>query len=188
MPTIQLIAITLFILIHLIPLNEKFRTKLIDRFGISTYKIFFSLISGSSFALAFSFARLNEGIELYSINEWAFQHIHSFMPIVSILIVLAYLPSGYLKCYLKHPMLIGLIIWSSFHALINPNLYHATFFIGMMIFCLIMLFGLLRKEWPIKNERPKLSNLKYDLLGVILGGAMHGIIVKMHFLLAGVQL
>jgi uncharacterized membrane protein len=130
--------------------------------------------------------RLYPGLDNSIMNIFIYENIHQILPLTSILIVATYIPNNHIRYYLKHPMLIGISLWSLTHLLINTSLHQDVFFAGMLFFCLFMIVGLvLRKgKAPSKNG----LSFKKDLLVIILGMIAHCSLIYLHVYLAGVSL
>jgi len=181
----MLFFLLVFIFIHVISLSPKVRSSLIKRFGIGRFKALYSVIAGVSFTGMYVLLRQSGGEDLFPINEFFIENIFYFMPTVSILIVAAYIPNNHLRIWLRHPMLIGLSIWSLSHLMINGQIDQVLFFAGMLFFCSLMIFGILKRDGLSKITR---GSLLADTLVVALGTAMHFTIYYLHEYIAGVKL
>lgn len=179
------ISLVFFTILHFLPLVQSKREILVSSMGEKRYYLIFSLLAGLSFFLAFYLMRVNAGIESGEINVFLFQKAHSYLPLVSILILSGYLPLGFIRTTLKHPMLIGMLIWSSSHFFINDNLNHRLFFMGLFLFSITMFLGLLLRG---NRNSVKSASLKFDILAIVLGLGLHAVLVLLHGYIAGVAL
>jgi uncharacterized membrane protein len=178
-----IIGFIIFTAIHILTLATTERLKLINKYGEVRYKLVFSLISLIGLSLML-YARFDSGHFIKESNEF-FYHFHKeILYIATILIVAAYIPKNSIKKYLKHPMLIGIGIWSFTHILINQHLNHILLFTSFLLFSFIMLIGLIKRE-PTKKLK---AEVKYDFLTIILGTISYYTIVITHKYLAGIPL
>lgn len=173
-------GIIVFLGIHLIPLYPKVRNSLTKKMGEVKYKVVFSLISLSSLSLMFT-ARFIPGQIHGEISLVFLKNINVLMLIANLLIVSAYIPKNHFKKYLRHPMLIGIFIWSTAHFQINNNLNHNILFIGLMIFSIIMFCGLIKRDGKVDIN----ANFKYNIIAIILGIVSYVAIFYTHGLLIG---
>ena len=114
------LGILLFFGIHLIPSIGDFRSKLINRMGPGGYKGAYSLIALLGLVLiGFGYADRDHS-EIWQSPSWSGHLTIAVMPIVFILWVAAEV-KGHIRKTVKHPMIIGVLLWSLAHLVANGD-------------------------------------------------------------------
>lgn len=176
--------------IHIIPLFPQLRGRIIDFLGITPYKIIFSIIATFGILLLF-LSRFEMGEYYKDPSEIFFNYRYQIIFFANFLICSAYIPNNHIRYFFKHPMLIGLIILSFAHFMFNEHFNHLMSFIGLSIFSLIMLIGvIIRDKSFIKkkvNTNKKVS-VGYTILTLIVSLISFKILILLHHYIAGVKL
>jgi len=141
----------MFLGIHMLGLIPNTRSLLVQRYGENKYKGIFALIAGIGFALML-IARFDSGPIHKDISIFFYQNASGIMLLSLILIISAYLPANHYQKYLQHPMLVGILMWSSTHYLMNIHLHHSMFFFPLSVFAILMFIGLMKRDGLKKNE------------------------------------
>jgi uncharacterized membrane protein len=173
----------IFLGVHLVSLSKLRKDKLLERIGEKKYKLIYSLLAFIGLSLML-FARFNSGEVHKTINFFFFKNIQTIMLIANILIISAYIPRNHFKKWFKHPMLLGILIWSFSHLMINQHLNHTVFFTSLFLFSLIMIFGILKRDGLIKTQ----AKVKNSIICLCAGIVVHGILLYSHAYIAGVNI
>lgn len=178
------LGMVLFIGIHLVPLNQGLRERLQQRFGALGYLALFSILSLAGLAIAVIGFRGAEFEPLWSPPAFARALTMAMMPLAFILLVAAYLPT-HLRRLLRHPMLLGLVVWSAVHLLANGDLASTIIFASLLLYALIDMVLSRPRDSLVPKGQPRWL---FDLVAVVIGilvyaGAMHA-----HQWFAGVAL
>ena len=136
--TVLLCGLILFITIHLIkPLLPRLRGGIINRIGEAPYKIVFSILSAIGLlAIIFGYKQ--------SPHEWLWAPLFGagvtmlLMLPATALVVAAYFPNSWGR-HVKHPMLIGALIWAGAHLATQSHLKGIMLFGGFFLFAVIVL-------------------------------------------------
>jgi uncharacterized membrane protein len=116
-----ILAIVVFLGIHLLPTLPHFRDGLISSFGQNGYKVLFSVASLAGFALlVWGFAKAPV-IQIWSPPSWTRWVAIVLMLPAFIFLVAAYVP-GQIKAKLKHPFLVSIKTWALAHLIANGDL------------------------------------------------------------------
>lgn len=114
--TAMIAGLGLFFAVHLLPVHPRWRASLIGRLGQPVYTALFSLLSLAGLLLiAHGYGRIEER-SLWAAPAFARPLAIGVMPVALILLLAAYLPTR-LRAWLRHPMLIGIALWSAVHLL-----------------------------------------------------------------------
>ena len=110
--SILIIGLVLFVGMHLIPRVRPLRTALVDGLGANRYRAIYSIISAVSLVLiVWGFARAP--IEpVFQPPSWGRTATMTVLPVVFILFAAANMPT-HIRAFVRHPMLIGLLLWGS---------------------------------------------------------------------------
>ena len=129
--TVLIIGLLLFFSVHLVPLFS-LREKLIDKFGENKYKGIFSLLSFTGLILiVVGYRAADISSYWYPVNFGRELALY-LMPVSFVLLAASNMKSN-IKRLVKHPMLLGILIWSFVHLLNNGEL-RAILLFGAFIF------------------------------------------------------
>lgn len=184
----QLLAgLALFLGVHSISIvNEPWRDRVAERFGVWTWKGIYSLATLIGLILivrGYGDARADT-IELYLTPAWL-QHVSLLLLIpVFPLLVAAYVP-GRLKATFRHPMLLAAKLWAAAHLLANGRLADVVLFGSILLWIFADLLSVSRRQ---PRKIPGLPPARYyDVIAVVVGlGLYLGFIFGVHELLFGV--
>lgn len=150
------------------------------------WKGIYSLASLAGFALIIWGWILfrGEAPELYEPPGWG-RHLAMALVLVSfILLASANMPAGRIRYYLKHPMLIGVILWAAGHLLVNGDLASVLLFGAFLVYSVV--------DWisaiPRVDPAPEMVRPRSDLISVVAGTVLYVIFVLwLHGWLFGVS-
>ncbi|MCP4709889.1 MAG: NnrU family protein [Planctomycetes bacterium] len=177
------LGIGLFFGLHLIPSLPTVRAGLIGRLGENGYKGTYSLVALTGLVvMAVGYGRVDYH-ETWELPDWAGHLTLGVMPIVFILWVAAEV-KGHIRLKLKHPMMIGVLLWALVHLVANPDRASLYLFGSFAVFSVFSIIS--------SNRRGKLpsytsANTMHDVIAVILGlGLFAGVLLWVHEFLFGV--
>ena len=181
---ILLIAgLALFIAVHLVPSVVPLRDGLIARLGAGPYRGVFSLGAVAGLVLivwGFSRAPFEP---LYATPSWGRQVAMFAVPVSLVLLAAANMPT-HIRAVLKHPMLIGVLLWAIAHLLSNGDLRSVVLFgsfAGFAVFDLVS--AEVRGKRPSTEKNPRLA---MDAIAVVAGLVAAGLFMVFHGALFGV--
>ncbi|MFC6672012.1 NnrU family protein [Marinobacterium aestuariivivens] len=180
----MLIGIVLFFAVHLLPLFTSLRQRLIDRWGRWPYLGVYSLISLAGLVLMVRGYRAIEPDILWGPFGFGRLLAHGVMPLALVLVVAAYLPT-FTKHKLRHPMLIGVALWSGGHLLANGDLASTWLFAPFLVYALLDIAFSRPRRTLIPVMQPKVL---FDVLAVIVGLLLYSVLIVSHGQLFGVAL
>ena len=169
-------GLVLFIGIHLIPTGPKFRTTIASRIGEGPYKGLFSLVSAI-------------GLTLIVIG-WPGTHvpIHLFAPVSAAAAISPYLVTvavvlfaaanlrTHIRARLRHPQLIGLLLWSGVHLLANGDLAGTVLFGSLAAYAIVAIISAEQRH-AVKFFVP---TWKHDAIAVVVGLAVSFLVMHFH--------
>ncbi len=119
--TLLIVAIVVFFGIHLVPTIGDLRDRLRGRFGETSYRATFALLSAASLILlVYAFARAPV-VAVWSPPSWTRWIAIVLMWPAFVFLVAAYLP-GKIKERLKYPFLVAIKTWALAHLVANGDL------------------------------------------------------------------
>lgn len=176
-------GITIFFGIHLVPLINGLKDNLKSRLGENMYMGSFSLISLLGFLLiVFGYKAGSDS--LYSLNSEVYFYSKYIMFFSLTFLVAAYMP-GFIKKLTRHPMSIGIGIWSTLHLLTNSDSVSVVLFSSFLAYSLISVFVSENRQIQVKEYTPKVL---FDVLSVVTGALLTVLFFNFHAFLSGVSL
>lgn len=157
------------------------------RIGYGTYMGWYSLIAFIGLALIiYGYGAMRPSAILWSPPVWT-KHLNVLLQLFAFVILFAaYMPTGYIKKTLKHPMLVGVKLWAFGHLLANGELNSIILFGAFLVYAIIDRIAVKKRgdNGPPPDVKP---NLLGDGLAVLIGGGFWFImIIGLHQMLIGV--
>ena len=109
--------------------------------------------------------------ELYEPPAWGRHVTPLFVLIGFILFAAANAPAGYIRHYLKHPMLIGTILWSGGHLLANGDAASLILFGGVLAWAVVDLIAVI----PRGDSAPKVVSTRSDVIAIVAGAIVFAV-------------
>ena len=178
-----ILGIIIFFSIHLVPISP-LKNILINRVGENKYKGLYSLIALAGLLIiiyGFGHADFHPVWDPLPYNR---EIALALMPISMVLLVAANVQTN-IKRFIKHPMLIGILIWSFVHLIANGDLRSIILFASFGVYALIDI--IFSKKVLMTNNTANYTLTK-DIIVVIIGLLVYAIIVYFHQYIAGVAI
>jgi uncharacterized membrane protein len=182
--TLLISGLILFLGIHLFPRLRGVRGRIIGRLGERAYQGVFSVFALVGLVLiVFGMARA-PFVAVYSPPSWGKTPAFVLMPVSLMLLAAANMPTN-LKRFTRHPMLWGVVLWSSVHLLANGDLASLMLFGAFGIYALV--------DMALANMQglalgPARYPMRKDLMVVGAGIVAYLVLVFLHGYLFGVSL
>jgi len=176
-------GLVVFLGIHLVPAFPRLRHIVADSLGEGRYKGLFSLISAAGLVLiVIGFARAPASERVFAPFPAAITAAPYAMTLAFILFAAANM-RGHIRHVLQHPMLIGLLIWSTVHLLANGDLRGCLLFGGFLAYAILDLVSAGHRH-AVKAFTP---STRYDVMAIVGGGMVALGVMALHGWLFGVR-
>lgn len=187
------IGVLLWSMIHFVPaLAVDFRSSMIKRFGDYPYKGAFIVVMAISLYLIISGWSSLTPVEpdvlssVYTVPEWG-GHAAAVLVLIGFILFLAPYPPNNIKRIMRHPQLIGFILWGVGHLLAVSSVRSIVFFGGLTIWALIEIFLINKREgvWVKPDKAPVRNDITMILFSVL---AYMAFLYSHHLLFGGTNL
>lgn len=181
-------GLALFVGGHLITTMRARRAALIGRLGQNLYLGLYSLVAAAGLALvAYGFARYRVG---GWIDVWypprAMRDVAIWLALPAIVLMIASYVRGRIYATLKHPMLIGVVLWAIAHLLANGDLGSIILFGGLLGWALYDLWTLRGRADPGAPPIP-VGGRANDAIAIVAGVVVYlALAVVFHPIVIGV--
>lgn len=174
-------GLILFIAIHLLPTFSRQRKLLIGLLGHVPYLALFSIISSIAFLLIiYGYSQADRTILWQALPFSRFLSL-ALMPLAFILIIAAYLKT-HIRTKLRHPMLIGTVIWAIVHLTANGSVPSAILFGSFLAYAIADMMMAKPRPNLIPSGNPSII---HDLIAVCLGLIFYAAVLYRHGMLFG---
>jgi uncharacterized membrane protein len=170
-PLLLVLGMIIFFAAHVFTTMRERRAALIARIGEGPYKGLYSLVSLAGLVLiAYGFGLWRAGgtLQLWYPPVWTKHIALVLVPIASILIVAAYVPS-HLRTRFRHPMLTGVKLWALAHLLANGDLAGVVLFGGFLAYAVYDRIAVKERDAPVP---PAPAGWQGDVIAVAGGLAL----------------
>jgi uncharacterized membrane protein len=162
-----ILGLVAFFGIHVVPMFPPLRAALVKHFGENRYKGTFSAVAGIGLVLiAVGYAYAQPGAQLFE-PVAAARLLAPLAMIVSFVLVAAANMKTHIRRVLKHPMLLGIGIWSAIHLLANGRMKASIVFGTFLAFVVIDLISAILRG-AAKSFQPQ---VRFDVI-VVVGGSL----------------
>ena len=175
-------GLVLFLGTHLLPTVARARGAVLDRLGPARYKGAFSLASAAGLVLIVAgYAHADARDPLFAPVPAAIA-LAPYAMTVSFILFAAANMRGHLRRTLRHPMLLGLLIWSAVHLLANGDRTGTVLFGAFLAYAVVDLVSAVSRR-AVKAFEPE---LRFDLIAVGAGAVVALAVMAFHRVLFGV--
>ncbi len=185
-----ILGLVLFFANHLVRvIAPGFRQSLVDSFGLTLWRIGYSIVSLVALALlvyGFDLSRAETGI-LYNPPAFMSHIVLTLMLVATIIFVSGFLPAGYIRAKTKHPIILSIKIWALAHLLVNGETNSVLLFGAFLAWGVILRISVKRRVAAGEVALPVFKSAIYDLASVVIGVAVYAAIVfRLHEWIIGV--
>jgi uncharacterized membrane protein len=179
--TLLHVGLAMFILPHLLPTVPAARTALVERFGAQRYKAIFSLVSLAGFAaIVAGYAMSAPGPQWFTGNATA-RAVAPIAMVVSVILFAAANSPSHIRAIVKHPMLLGTLIWAGIHLLANGDARGSVLFAAFFLYALIDLVAAIAQ----KRVARFVPRIRADVISVVAGVILALVVMTFHRTLFG---
>jgi uncharacterized membrane protein len=181
-------GLILFFGMHVIP-HTPLKPMLVGMVGANPYRGLFSLVSLAGLVLVGMGYRDVPVEFLFAPAPWAKPILLIVMPVVFALFAAANMPT-HIRKTLRHPMMIGTLIWSALHFMANGELAACYLFGAFFAYAVVSLVWSMLH--PADDAAREAANSrvawKFDVMALVGGIVVYGVIASLHGWLFGVSL
>jgi uncharacterized membrane protein len=180
-----LAGITLFCVVHLFPaMAPASRENLVFKLGENTYKgIYSTLILAGLLMIVFGWK--SAYVEAVYVPPLQPGLLPALLVFLGLVLFFASQMQGHIKRVLRHPQMIGTILWACAHLLVNGDSRSLTLFGSLAVWALIEIVLCNRRDGP-RSGLP-VASAKTDLFAVLAGGLVFALVARFHATLFGVS-
>ena len=161
-----IVGLVLFIGVHLVPVSPQLRAGLNARLGDTRYRAAFAAVAALGLILIVAGWYLRpERVQLFAPSATARAAAPLVMTLSFVLFAVANMRT-HLRRIVRHPMLIGLALWSGVHLMSNGDLAGSVLFGSFLAYSIVALISAIQRK-AVKGFVPE---AKYDAMAV--GGAL----------------
>ncbi len=176
-----ILGIIIFFTIHLVPISP-LKNILINLLGENKYKGLFSLIALVGLLIIIYGYSIADFYLIWEPLSYSREIALVLMPISIVLLASANMQTN-IKRFIKHPMLIGILVWSFVHLLANGDLRSIILFASFGVYALI---DIMYSKKVLTTNNITNYTLTKDMIIVIIGLLLYVIFVYFHQYIAGV--
>ena len=178
-------GLVLFFGTHLVPSFVGFRSKLVDRLGEGPYKGLYSLFSLVGLILIIYGKSKAQFHPVWDPSIWS-RHLVIVVMIPATYLLVAADAKSNIKRYMRHPMLMGIVLWSGAHLAANGDLASIILFGSFLLYSLVAMISA-NIRGAIKQE--KVYPIKRDLITLVISVVVYLVLIKyFHTYLIGIPI
>ena len=176
-------GLLIFFVPHFLPMAQGRRAALLAKWGEGRYKGAFSAVSGIGLLLIIAgYAYAERGAQWFAPSPLARSLAPEAMTLVFILLASSHGPS-HIRAWIKHPMLVAVLIWSVLHLLANGDARGTILFGSFAAYAVVDLVSAVSRGAFVAFE----PRWKSDLIAVGAGIAVALLVMLLHRVLFGVR-
>ena len=181
--TLLVLGLVLFLGIHLLPIASALRADIAARMGDNGYRGAFSLISAIGLVLiVIGYRMAPNDVRLFAPVPAARAIAPVLVPLAFVLFAAANMRT-HIRAALKHPMLIGLLLWSGVHLCANGDLAGTVLFGSLFAYSIVDLLSAVKRH----AVKPFTPVWKHDAIAIVSGLLLAWLVVRFHGPIFGVQ-
>jgi uncharacterized membrane protein len=181
--TLLIIGTVIFFGLHLLP-SLQLRAVLVAKLGAKKYRILFSLFSLLGLGFIIYGFSLSHFIPLWDPLPWGRTAAMFTMPLAVIMICASDMPNN-IKRFVRHPMLIGLMLWGGTHLAANGDLASTILFMSFALFALLN-WVLVTVGGRYKAKAP--VSFMWDIAVMFIGLILYAVLFHFHQSFTGMPL
>ena len=180
--TLLVAGLALFVVLHLIPSVPPLRAGLVGRMGAMPYRGAFSIAAFASLAMIVWGYSAGSLEPVYSPPTWGRPAAMALVPVAIVLFAAANMPT-HIRAALRHPMLLGLLLWALAHLAANGDLRSVVLFGTFAGFAVVAaVSAVARGKRPDAAKAPRLA---MDAAALVSGVVAAALLTYFHAALFG---
>ena len=172
----MILGLVMFLGIHLLPIATRLRSLVAFRMGDKGYRGAFSIISAIGLILIIVGYRMAPNdLPLFAPSGAARAAAPLVVTIAFVLLASANMRT-HIRYALRHPMLIGLMLWSGVHLLANGDVAGTILFGSFFVYSIVDLVSAISRH----AVKPFVPTWKHDIIAVVSGVVLSWIVMRYH--------
>ena len=183
--TVMILGLVLWWAGHLFPIFAPgARGAAVERLGEGPYKGLFALVALAAVVLMVIGYRQAAFVNLWFPPAWTV-HLNNLLMLLAVFFIGAKHAKSSVKHYVRHPMLLGVVLWAVAHLLVNGDLASLVLFGGLLAWAVVAMVGTNARdgEW----SRPPKGTTAGLIRHVVITVVVFVVIVVIHGPLLGVR-
>lgn len=179
---LYILGLALFFLPHLVPLIRPLRAAVVGGMGENPWKMTMTVLSFAGIALivlGFSDAPSDQIWDPQPMGRAA---LFALMPVVFVLLAAANM-KGRIRRITRHPMSIGIALWSAAHLAANGDVASTMLFGAFLVYAIL---GAAVAEVQGRVKVPAEIKGRQDIIAIVAGLVLYAIVMHFHGVLFGV--
>jgi uncharacterized membrane protein len=181
--TILIIGLAVFFAIHLVPAMSGLKQALKGQLGDKGYQGMFTLLAFAGLGLIIWGYSRAEWVDVYFPPDWG-RHVTMVLVFVAFILLAAANMRGRIRKTLKHPMLIGILLWGTGHLLANGDLASVLLF-GSFVAYAVIDIALASAQGRVAQFEVKPA---HDIMAVVGGAVVYAVFIFLHPYVIGVPI
>jgi uncharacterized membrane protein len=177
-----IVGLALFLGIHVLPSLTGLRERLRAQLGPGRYRGVFSLVSALGLVLIVYGKSVAPFVPVWPGWTAGFHLSLAVMPFVFVLLAAANMP-GHIRATLRHPMLIGTMLWAAIHLAVNGDLASMLLFGGVLAWAGFDLISASVRGKTLIGSKP--PAWRFDAIAVLAGAGSFYVVARFHSQLFG---
>ena len=174
-------GLVLFFGIHLVPTAPALRARLVCASGENRYRGTFALVSALGLALiVIGYIVAPRGAQLFDPSPAA-RSIAPLVMVVSFVLLASANMKTHIRARLRHPMLIGIILWSTVHLCANGDARGTLLFGSFLTYSVVDLASAMGRG----AVKPFVPTHKYDIMAIVGGIVAAFAVMLLHRVIFG---
>lgn len=179
--TLLILGVILWWITHTFPLVARpMRNRIAAGMGEGAWKGVYALGTLAILAIIIIGYRQAEWSDVWIPPAWGV-HLNNLLMLIAVALLGASHSKGNVKRFVRHPMLLAVIVWSIAHLLVNGDLASLVLFGGMGLWAIVAIFATNARDGAWIKPAP--APLKKDLILVAITLAAYAVFAGIHTLL-----
>ena len=181
--TLLVSGLALFVVLHIIPSVPPLRAGLVARMGEGPYRGAFSIVTFASLVMVVWGYSAAPFEPVYPPPSWGRHAAMGLVPVALVLFAAANMPT-HIRAVVRHPMLLGLLVWALAHLAANGDLRSVVLFGTFAGFAVVAaVSAVARGKGPDRDKAPRLG---MDAAAIVSGTIVAGLLAYFHAALFGI--
>ena len=171
-----ILGLVLFLGIHVVPMMPALRARMVAAMGEKPYKGFFALTAAAGLVLIVAgWPGAPDQVRVFPPLPAARSAAPAVVALAFVLFAAANMRT-HLRAKLRHPMLIGLLLWSGVHLLANGDLAGTVLFASFAVYSIAAIVSAEARG----AVKPVIPTAKHDAIAVVSGLILAYVVMRFH--------